>query len=192
MTDWYSTVYKAFIISAVIAFITGIFVQPETAANAYITGYSMLTLGIMLILIQLFNKISSFSQQMTSVQTSQLIFATTLPFITILGVIIFMLYILIKYNNNIISGHISPNYTTFSNINVILLLLQLYIMYNNMSTSTFEITGKLSKLTTSIIYLISTLTGISSFIIYIILKYYSTDGFTNKSLSTFTNLKVRP
>ncbi len=48
------------------------------------------------------------------------------------------------------------------NIIVILLLLQLYLVYTNISSERFESTGKMSKVTSSIIYLLGTLTGIAT------------------------------
>jgi hypothetical protein len=45
------------------------------------------------------------------------------------------------------------------------------------SNANFETTGKISKITSTIILLLSVLTGISAIILYTILKYYSTDGF---------------
>jgi hypothetical protein len=48
---------------------------------------------------------------------------------------------------------------------------------NNINDEKFEATGKLSKVTSSMIYLLGVLTAISSIILNTILKYYSTDGF---------------
>ena len=50
MKDWYSTIYKACIVASLIAFIIGVFTQSQTAFGAYVAGYSVLTLGIMMIL----------------------------------------------------------------------------------------------------------------------------------------------
>ena len=87
------------------------------------------------------------------------------------------MYLLIKYKNNIIDEKIAPGYNSFSNIIVILLLVQFYILYNNITTEQFERTGKMPKVTNSIVYLVGVLTFICSIILYTILKYYSTDGF---------------
>jgi hypothetical protein len=102
---------------------------------------------------------------------------TSGPFILMLGVIAFVLYLLVQYKNNIIEGHIAPSYNSFSNIIVILLMLQLFLIMNNINDEKFEATGKLSKVTSSMIYLLGVLTAISSIILNTILKYYSTDGF---------------
>ena len=65
MKDWYSSVYKAFIISAIISFVIGFFSEGNVSLGAYITGYSVLILGIMMILILLFNKPIKTNKQST-------------------------------------------------------------------------------------------------------------------------------
>ena len=57
MKDWYNSIYKGFIIAGLVAFVVGFFTQGQTSLGAYISGYSVLTLGIMMILLILFNKI---------------------------------------------------------------------------------------------------------------------------------------
>ena len=106
---------------------------------------------------------------------------TTGPFILILGVIAFVLYLLIKYKNNIKDGNVAPSYNSFSNIIIILLMVQLYLVITNIGTERFETTGKMSTVISSIIYLLGVLTAISSITLYTILKYYSTDGFAVNS-----------
>jgi hypothetical protein len=179
MKNWYSTVYKAFIIASIISFIIGVFTQSQTSFGAYIAGYSVLTLGVMLILVLVFSNILRVFSNASMLQTLSVILMTAGPFILLLACITFVLYLLIKYKNNIIQGHVSPSYNTFSNIIIMLLLLQIYLVYNNVSTEHFEVTGKMSKVTTSFIYLLGTLTGICAITLYNILKYFSTDGFTS-------------
>lgn len=178
MTDWYSTIYKACIYASVISFILGLFTSDKTSLGAYLAGYSVLILGVMMILIILFSNIIKNTVNDSTVQKLYSIFMTSGPFILILGIISFVLYSLIQYKENIINGHTAPGYNSFSNIIVILLMLQLYILITNINTERFQATGKISKVTSSIIYLLGILTAISSIILYTILKYYSTDGFT--------------
>ena len=177
MTDWYSSVYKAFIYASSIAFIIGFFTESKTSLGAYLAGYSILSLGIMLILITLFKNILKVTANDSMLQILYSILISTGPFILMLGVVSFILYLLINYKNSIVDGNVAPGYNSFTNIVVILLLLQLYIVTSNIATEKFETTGKLSKVVSSILYLIGVLTAISSIILYTILKYYSTDGF---------------
>jgi len=180
MKDWYSAIYKGFIIAGFISFIIGFFSEGKVSLGAYIAGYSVLILGIMMILIILFNNILIVTQGQNTFKIIYSILSTTGPFLLMLGVIGFILYLMITNKDSIIDKHVSTNYYTFSNISVILLLIQLYIVYKNISTEKFESTGKISQVTTSIIYLLGVLDLICSIIMYTILIYFRTDGFTLK------------
>lgn len=178
MDDWYSTIYKACIYASIVAFIIGFFTSSSASLGAYLAGYSVLVLGVMMILIVLFSNVLKVSSNAPTLQMLYSILMTTGPFILMFAVIAFVLYLLIQYKNNIIDGHIAPGYYSFSNIIIILLMMQLFIVINNLSAEKFKTTGKMSKVTSSMIYLLGVLTAISSIILYTILKYYSTDGFT--------------
>jgi len=177
MKDWYASIYKAFIMASVIAFLISFFSTGDVSLGASLAGYSVLILGIMMILIILFQNILKSNQNQGTFQLIYSILVNTGPFIFILGVIAFILYLIINYKNMIMANHVSQSYYTFSNIAIVLLLLQLYIVYTNISSDKFETSGKLSKVTSSLIYLLAVLTSMCSLILFIILKYYTTDGF---------------
>lgn len=177
MSDWYSTIYRACIYAGMIAFIIGFLTDSNTSLGAYISGYSIFTLGIMMILIILFSNVLRVTQNEPFMKIMYAIIMSTGPFILILGVISFILYLLINYKDNIVAGQVAPGYNSFSNIIVMLLLLQFYLVNSNINTEKFETTGKMSKVVSSIIYLLGVITAICSIILYTILKYFSTDGF---------------
>ena len=154
------------------------FSEGNVSLGSYITGYSVLILGIMMILLILFNSIMKITEGQSVLQILYTILLTAGPFLLMLGVIGFILYLMITYKTIILDNHISSSYNSFSNINVILILIQLYIVYTNISSDSFEKTGKISKVTSSMVYLLGVLSAISSIIIYTILKYFTTDGFT--------------
>jgi hypothetical protein len=177
--NWYSTIYKACIIASMVSFIIGFFTPTNVALGAYIAGYSVLILGIMMVLIVLFNNILKVSTNSSSFSTIGSILTMSGPFLLILAVISFVLYLLINYKNIINSGQVSSSYSSFSNIIVLLLLLQNYLIYTNIGNDSFNTSGKISKVTSSLLYLVGILASICSIILYTILKYYSTDGYTN-------------
>jgi lysylphosphatidylglycerol synthetase-like protein (DUF2156 family) len=134
-------------------------------------------MAIMMILLILFNNIFKVPQSGTTFQIISSIIMTTGPFLLMLGLIGFIMYLIIFYMNPIMENKVSPSYFTFSNIAIILFLLQIYIVYTNISTEKFETTGKLNKITSSLMYLLGVLTTICSLILFTILKYFRTDGF---------------
>jgi prepilin signal peptidase PulO-like enzyme (type II secretory pathway) len=100
------------------------------------------------------------------------------------GIIGFVLYLIIAYKDRIIAGHVSTGYTTFTNITLTMVLLQVYLVYNNINSEKFETSQKLSKITTSLLYLYGVITSISAITLFTILKHFSADGFSTLS-STF-------
>ena len=181
MTSWYQSIYKAFIISAIISFVIGFFSEGKVSLGSYITGYSVLILGIMMILLILFNSIMKITEGQSILQILYTILLTAGPFLLMLGVIAFILYLMITYKSIILQGHVANGYHSFSNINIILILIQLYIVYTNISSDSFEKTGKMSKVTSSMVYLLGVLSTITSIILYTILRYFTTDGFTSNN-----------
>jgi hypothetical protein len=174
---WYSGVYKALIIASVVSFLISFFSTGNMSYNSLISGYSTLTLGIMLILTILISKILEITKNDPASQMFITILVSLGPFLLMLAVIGFILYLIIFYKTPILENHVSQSYYTFSNITIILLLIQIYIVYKNINTKEFDISGKISKVTSSLIYLIGVLSSLSAMIIYIVLKYFRTDGF---------------
>jgi hypothetical protein len=179
MKDWYSSIYKALILASVVSFIISFFSTGNTAFGSMLSGYSVLILGIMMILLILFNNILKVTKNDSTFDIIFSILLTSGPFLLMLTVIGFIMYLVIKYMDIITSNHVSQSYHTFSNIAVVLFLLQIYIVYTNISTPQFESSGKISKVTSSLMYLLGVLTAICSLILYTILKYFTTDGFKN-------------
>lgn len=171
MNNWFAMVYKAFILASIIAFIIGAFVTgQQTSLGAYIAGYAALSLGIMMVLVVLF------SQSMQVGLSVPAMIAAAGPFVLLFGVIGFMLFLTVKYKSAIADGHVAAGYHTFSNITILLLMLQLYIVYKAEKNGTGP-----NKITTYLLYLIGIFSSISALTTYTILKYYSTDGFAQYS-----------
>jgi hypothetical protein len=178
MKDWYSTIYKACIWVSLITFLIGYFTQSETSLGAFIAGYSVLILGITLILVIVFANVLRVTGGASLWQTIYTLVTTSGPFILILGVVAVMLYLLIFYKQRIIDGHVAPGFNTFSGIVSVLLFVEMFILYNSISSERFEATGKLPRVTSALSYLLNVLTVISTVILFTILRNYSTDGFS--------------
>ena len=182
MKDWFSRVYIGFIVSSILSFLIAFFSEGITSYGAYISGYLILIIAIMLIILTLFNKIlNNTTQEGTSFSSLMKVLSTSIPFLIMLFTIAFLFYIMIIYKDRIIDNQISPSYYSFNNINIILLLIQIYLVYEIITSKEFETAGIFPKLTANIVVLLGILGMISSINIFIILKYYTTDGFTTIS-----------
>jgi hypothetical protein len=178
MANWYSSVYKGFIFAGLVSFIVGFFTQGINSINSYIAGYSILILAIAMMLIIIFNNILKITEGGSILQILTAIFLSSGPFLLMLAVISMMLYLIVKYKDIIIDNHVSSGYYSFSNITALLIFVQLYILYSNVFTESFQNNGKIAKVTSSLLYLLGVLSSMSLAVVYIILKYYTTDGFT--------------
>lgn len=180
MSDkWYSNIYKGFFFTSAIAFIIGFFSSNYVSLNAYIAGYSILVLGVMMLLIILFNKImkNAKDNSETSFTVITNILFTTGPFLLMIIIIGILLKLMITHTGRIIGNEVSDSYYSFSNISVFLILVQLYIVYSNVSREDFTKKSSFTKVTSLIIFLIGILSAINTVNIYMILTYFVTDGF---------------
>jgi hypothetical protein len=176
MNTWYTFVYKALIYVSVILFLISFGTRGNTTIGALISGYSALTLSILMILIMILNNVMTTTQGKATLEIIKTILMAAGPFLLMLAVIGLILYLIIIYSKIIGEGHVSSGYYTFSNVSILLFLLQIYLLYSNMDTEKFKITGKLSSITNSLLYLLGVISSICALILYTILKYFTTDG----------------
>jgi len=176
MNPLYSLVYKALIFVSVILFFVSFGTSGNTTIGALISGYSALTLSILMILIMLLNNIVGITQGKPKSEIITTILIATGPFLLMLAVIGLILYLIITYSKLIKNDNVSTSYHTFSNISILLFLLQIYLLYTNMDSEKFKSTGKLSSITSSLIYLLGVISSICALILFTILKYFTTDG----------------
>ncbi len=176
MTNWYTGIYKSLFIASIICFVIYNLSTGNTSLGALLSGLVALSFALIMILyIILYNgfnviKNSSYFQSLITIMN------ISGPFILMLGVIILILYLIIENKDRILKGRVSSSYYTFSNIAILILLLQMYFVYNNINSSKFDNTKQISSVTSIILYLFSTIIGISSITLFFILKYYSADG----------------
>ena len=177
---WDVYLWKSTIIAAVITFIIYMYTTGVNSLNAAIAGYSLLIITILGILIQLIKTPISNREGTSTITTVMNILTLTGPFFIILAIIGFMLYLLISYKNPIINNQVSQSFNTFSNITLFLIFILIYFIYSQVECDGAECggdTGKIGKVSNSVLFLLSLLTMISTAIVYIILVYYRTDGF---------------
>jgi hypothetical protein len=177
MKNWYASVYKALIMTSVIAFIISFYSTGTLSLGALLSGYSVLILAVMMILLILFNHVIKARTDNSTTNVVLSILSSSGPFLLMLAVIALILYLIIRYKDIIISGHVSHSYYTFSNIAIMLFLIQIYIVYTNIASDKFETTCKISPVSSSLIYLFGLLSWICSLILFTVLTYFTTDGF---------------
>lgn len=174
LTNWYSTIYNAFIATGIIIVIFTIGSNNVTGLTGTITGYSFIITGVLLLIGYLMTNLSSTSAYSFSSIISQMV--TVGPFIVLIGILIYMIYLLSLYFNQITAGNVSSSYYNFMNLFVVLLMAQIYIFYNGTQERSFKETGTISKVTGLLLYFLELINIVVIITLGIILKYFTTDG----------------
>ena len=176
MGDWLSSIYKAFIYVSALLFIIALNTSGNTTINATISGYATMIIAVLLIMSLILNGFIKSTKTSSTFQILMSMLITVGPFLLILGIIGFLMYLLITYRTNIVEDHVSSYYGTFQFLSSVLILVQMYILYEGIESDKFKLTNRLSKITSSIICLTAVLNFICVLILYTTLKYYTTDG----------------
>lgn len=180
MNNWIQNIYKAFIFVSAILFIIALNTTGNNSINATISGYTTMILSLLIIMFIVINNLTQTSSENNNYLF--LIFNALFsmgPFILLLGIIGFLLFIIISYRNIISEGHVSSYYYTFSFLSSILVLIQIFFLYSGTTSRSFQKTHLLSKITNSIVCFTAVINSICAIILYVILKYYTTDGYKN-------------
>ena len=139
--------------------------------NGSIAGYFLIAIG-MAILISFIIGISSKNGSQNIISA---IFSVG-PFFVTIGIVAYILYLLFTYNDRIAEGNIAPGYANFTNISVILILLQLFLFYMGTQKQSFQRDNKLDRVYSGLLYFVGVINIVAVITIGIILKYFSTDG----------------
>jgi len=177
MKDWYKSTYNALLLAAVILFLIAFGTTGDINIGTSISAYSLLILSVFMILVLVVNKTLSSEPDVSGFQSMMDALRSAGPLFLILGVICFVLYLLIYYKDDILGNRVSNSYYTFSNITTIILLMQVYLLYTNMNVKE-GFKGQISKVVSGSLLIIGLFSLMSSLILYTILRYYTTDGFT--------------
>lgn len=168
----FKTIYTSFIYCSVLLFIISFFMKDNVKIDINIASYSILATAIILVSGIILSKLSVNYTNVSTMKYIMLLFNNCGPYLLMLSIIGYTLFLLINYKTNISGGHVSDGYYTFSNISTILILLQLYIVLNGTNES-----GNISKIQGLSLYLIGVINWICVITLYIILNNFHTDGF---------------
>lgn len=97
------------------------------------------------------------------------------PFIMLMGIIIWLLVLLHKYDDRITGDKVSDYYVSFVNMSTILTLIQLAIIVNSVTDSYFENNRSIQPKTFSMLMLLGIINFIMVITLGVILKSYVTD-----------------
>lgn len=161
-------------ITSIILFVMGTIMNMSGffSSSFYLTLSGYISLGLSMaitILLMIYEKRDNI----------RLLIIPVIPFVIMLIISIMMSYLNIVHQHSITHGLISTNFYIFSNITTLFTFIQMYLMFqsvqkNHGKSSMFHI----DPLTSSLLYLCGTVSLICYFITYMIVTYYTTDGFS--------------
>lgn len=175
MTTWFTVLYTSMFIVGASLLILSFTVSIQSVVYLSILGYSVLAVAIILILASIFNNTLSVSNGKFG-QFISILFNSTGPFLLNIAVILFLLYLVITYQNSINSGNLAQQYYSFSMLSSVIMLMQVVLFYYGMQSSSYTREHKLPVMVNSFSYLLGIINVYIAVIIQTILKYYLTDG----------------
>lgn len=159
MENWNINIYRSFFVANIITFLIYMNTSGETALGALISTYCLLTINILLTLI---------------------LFSISIHFLLMLAITGFILYMLIYYKDKISANQVSNSFYVFTNISFILIFINNYINYEAQSNSKLQENSKMQKYVGKISLILGIFAGVCSAIMFTILHYFTTDGFTTQ------------
>jgi hypothetical protein len=172
LTNWYSYIYNTLIVVGIIIVLCTISTTSSSSLTGTIIGLSFIITGTFLLMGYLLFKLKT-TQNISSI-SSQLI--TVGPFFVLIGILIYMVYLLSLYFNQITNGNVPNSYYSFINLFAVLLIVQMFMFYKGTQNNNFQATGILNKVTGLSLYFMEIFNIIIVITLGLILKYFSTDG----------------
>jgi len=137
--------------------------------NGTISGYFFIAIGIAILVSFIISVASKGASLISSIFSMG-------PFFVTIGIISYILYLLFTYKDRIAQGNIAPGYANFTNISVILVLMQLFLFYMGTQKESFQRDKKLDRVYSGLLYFVGVINIVTVITIGIILRYFSTDG----------------
>ena len=178
-----SKFYMALIMVGIILLFATIGSTSMDSLNGSIAGYVLVGSGILILVSYLLNGVINNKSDEGKASlgnknrwTIMSIIYTAGPFLVLIGIVSYVLYLLFTFKDRIAEGRIAPGYINFTNISVILILLQLFLFYMGTLKQSFKDEQRLDRVYSGLLYFIGIINIVAVITIGIILKYFSTDG----------------
>tara|TARA_Y100000591_G_scaffold332405_1_gene369605 strand:+ start:62 stop:745 length:684 start_codon:yes stop_codon:yes gene_type:complete len=119
-------------------------------------------------------------ESVSYLESISMFFHSTFSYILYIIVLVFIMLLNYFYYNKINMGAVSSDYNSYSSMSTILVLITLLVIYQYINITIFKSASskhaERRTIINSILYLLCTVNVIFILIMYILLKFYSTDG----------------
>jgi hypothetical protein len=180
MLNWYNIIYLFFAVISVILFSISIMFniltnyQLITYQSSYLTmeltGYVVLGLFTLMVVFLSVYKMFALNNGILAHLFN------IAPLFLMLAVIAYNIYLYVLYSSYIVKGRVVPNYFWYDSFMLLIMISQIYIICANLFNNTFQTTGKMSNISSSVFYLTALFSIILAGNLCIILTHFKTDG----------------
>ena len=151
----------------------------NNATMGRIIGLGFVLVGLILFMAYTIQKLvrtkNNESKNITSLIT------TLGPFLPCMGLLIWAIVIYSDNFDYIAKGKLTPSFTMFETFLVIINLILVYMFYKNIHSKEFQDTQRINKVSGMLIYAVEIIYLVIVISMYIIIRFFSTDGFTNNN-----------
>ena len=177
--NWFQVLTKSMFYSGTIILLFPLILKVSNPVTVLIVAYSILTFCLAMVTTSMYNRLSNKLSEMVDVTiTTYLYFILKMmgPVLLILAVLMYSLYLFVRYREVINSGYTSEQYYTFSKISMAFMVVHFILLFNGFSSKSFEEKGIMDAVYTSSIYLTGVINAYLVIIMGYILMSYTTDG----------------
>uniref|UniRef100_A0A6C0FCL3 Uncharacterized protein n=1 Tax=viral metagenome TaxID=1070528 RepID=A0A6C0FCL3_9ZZZZ len=157
----------------------------ENQTWGMIIGYSFVLTGAILFTSNIVSKlVRSKNSESKSILS---LFVTLGPFFVFTVLVACIVALLASYFQRIAKKQLTPAFEQLTTLSLLNTLLLTYLFNRNTSTEEFKKTQEVNKVSGMIMYLVEILGFIIVISMFIVLKFYVTDGFSNSFHSSYFN-----
>ncbi len=188
MKALYASIHQGLLLASGLLFVIGYFFHAAMATQWYLAGYSLLTVALLFLLIFYTtlhlggggssNNCNNFGGVRSMWSTAVWVLTALGPFVLLLASTGLMTYIMSVYRQQVDrSEQIGYSYS-FTNLNVTMVLLQLYVL----STNALSPSGQLSPVPAGFMFLFSAVELMCAVQLLQQMTYFSTEGWSAMNL----------
>jgi hypothetical protein len=149
----------------------------ESSTMGRIIGLSFTLVGLILFLSNTLQKVVKSSNKEAK---SVIAIVTTLgPFLPAIGLLAWAIVIYSEHFDAIAKNKLTPSFSMLGTFLVLINLILTYMFYKNMNSKEFIETQQINKVSGMIIYFVEVLFLVIMISMFIIVRYFLTDGFKN-------------
>ena len=178
-TNWFQVLYTSIYYAGILLLLFPIFLTMSNPTRVVIISYSLLILTIGMVTTHMYikvaDKLNEFYQ--TGIFTYLYnIIRLLFPFLIIIALLAYSLYLFGRYHEIIDKKRTSQQYYGFNTLSLVLMIIQFTILFNGLGTKEYKVDGLMPRIYLTSMTFFGVINGYIALIMGYILSSYTTDG----------------